>query len=135
MFEQSELNPADRELEASLKSLTPKAAHIDPVAAAYCAGQRSARREIRRWRIAAAVIALVGAGSWVVPVGQRSMGGNHAADIVVHPPEIRALPEQSMINLQRVVWEKGVDGLAPVQPAPTKGIRFDEVISTQKGKS
>ena len=40
-----------------------------------------------------------------------------------------------MIMLQKVVWEKGVDGLTPVQLAPTKGMHIDEIISTHKGES
>ena len=62
MSDQDELNPAERELEAALKSLTPRAARLDPVAAAYSAGQRSARREVRGWRVATAAMALVALG-------------------------------------------------------------------------
>lgn len=135
MFEQDELNPPDREFEAALKSLTPKAARIDPVAAAFSAGQRSALREVRGWRIATAVMAIVGAGSWVLPAEQNFFGDKRAAVIVAHSPEMRGVSEQSMINLQKVVWEKGVEGLTPVQLAPTKSIHIDEIISTKKGKS
>ena len=137
MSEQDELNPADRELEAALKSLTPRATRLDPVAAAYSAGQRSARGEVRRWRAAAAVIALLGAGTWLFPLGQSFWGEERAyvPAIATVSPEMRPVSEQSMVMLQKAVWEKGVDGLAPVQLGPTKVIRVDEVLSNNKGKS
>jgi hypothetical protein len=122
-------------LEAALKSLTPKAARIDPVTAAYSAGQRSASRELLRWRFAAAAMAVISIGSWVLPAGQNVVGNKNAAVVVAIAPEAPAVPEQSVISLQRVVWEKGVESLTPVQPAPIKDIRIDEIISTQKGKS
>ena len=50
-------------------------------------------------------------------------------------PEMGPVSEQSMVMLRKAVWEKGVDGLAPVQLAPTKAIHIDEIISTHKGES
>src|SRR6476469_8715988 len=134
MSDQDELNPAERELEAALKSLTPRATRLDPVAAAYSAGQRSARREVRRWRVATAAMALVGVAAWLPPAGQYWV---HRIELgvpvaVTVPPEMRPASEQSMVMLQRVGWEKGVDGLAPVQPAPTQDIHIDEIFSTHK---
>jgi hypothetical protein len=137
MSEQDELNPAERELEAALKSLTPRATRLDPVAAAYSAGQLSARREVRRWRVATAAMALVGAGAWLFPVGQNLLGERQVSVpvVVAVSPEIRPVSEQSIVMLQKAVWEKGVDGLAPVQPAPIKVMHIDEINSTNKGKS
>jgi hypothetical protein len=137
MSDQDELNPAERELEAALKSLTPRATRLDPAAAAYSAGHLSARREVRRWRVATAAMALLGAGTWLFPVGQNFWNEKQARVpvVVAVSPEMRPVSEQSMVMLQRVVWEKGVDGLAPVQPAPTKNIHIDEIFSTHKGKS
>jgi hypothetical protein len=137
MSDQDELNPAERELEAALKSLTPRATRLDPVAAAYSAGQRSARREVRGWRIATAAMALLGAGTWLLPAGQY---WTHKIELgvpvaVTVPPEMRPVSEQSMVMLQKAVWEKGVDGLAPVQLAPTRVMHIDEINSTHKGKS
>ena len=40
-----------------------------------------------------------------------------------------------MVMLQKAVWEKGVDGLTPVQLAPTKVMHIDEINSTHKGES
>ena len=70
MSDQDELNTADRELEVALKSLTPKASRLDPVAAAYSAGQRSAQRQTHRWKLATAAIVVLGAGSWLTPTMQ-----------------------------------------------------------------
>ena len=137
MSDQDELNPAERELEAALKSLTPTATRLDPVAAAYCAGQRSARREVRRWRVATAAVALLGAGTWLLPMGQNFSGEKQVLIPVTAAlsPEMRPVPDQSMIVLRKVVWEKGVDGLTPVQLAPTKVMHIDEISSTHKGES
>ena len=55
--------------------------------------------------------------------------------VVAVSPEMRPVSEQSMAMLQKAVWEKGVDGLVPVQLAPTKVIHIDEINSTHKGKS
>ena len=137
MSDQDELNPAERELEAALKSLTPRATRLDPVAAAYSAGQRSARREVRGWRMATAAMALLGAGTWLFPVAQNLLAEKQVRVpvVVAVSPEMRPVSEQSMVMLQRVVWDKGVDGLAPVQPAPTQDIHIDEIFSAHKGKS
>jgi hypothetical protein len=137
MSDQDELNPAERELEAALKSLTPRAARLDPVAAAYSAGQRSARREVRRWRVATAAMALLGAGTLLLPMGQNLLTEKQVRVpvVVAVSPEMRPVSEQSMVMLQKTVWEKGVDGLTPVQLAPTKVMHIDEVNSTHKGES
>ena len=137
MSDQDELNPADRELEAALKSLTPRATRLDPVAAAYSAGQRSARSEVRRWRAVAAAAILVGAGTWLVPATQNWVDGGQRQypALLAATPEIPPVPEQSMAMLRKTVWEKGVDGLTPVQLSPTKAIHIDEVLSKDKGKS
>jgi hypothetical protein len=137
MSDQDELNPAERELEASLKSLTPRATRLDPVAAAYSAGQRSARREVRHWRVATAAMALIGAGSWLMPAGLSLLAERRmrVAETVATAPELRPVPEQSMAMLRKTVWEKGVDGLSPVQLAPVKVIHIEEIIPTHKGES
>jgi hypothetical protein len=137
MSDEDELNLAERELEAALKSLTPRAARLDPVAAAYSAGQLSAGRRLRRWRVATAVVALFGAGVWILPLGQNLLAEKQVRAPIVFAmsPHGRPVAAQSMAMLQKVVWEKGVDGLTPVQLAPTKVIHIDEVLSIQKGKS
>ena len=44
--EHDEINPADREVVESLRSLVPTAVRIDPVAAAFAAGRRSAENQV-----------------------------------------------------------------------------------------
>ena len=114
MSEEDELNPVERELEAALKSLRPRATRLDPVAAAYCAGQQSAHREVRRWRVATAAVALLGAGTWLLPMGQNLSRQKRVLVPVVAAvsPEMRPVPDQSLIVLRKIVWEKGVDNLA-----------------------
>ena len=137
MSDQDELNPAERELEATLKSLTPRATRLDPVTAAYKAGQRSAHREVQGWRMATAVAAIFGAGTWLLPVGQNLLAEKPVRGpiAVAMSPELRPVSEQSMVMLQKAVWEKGVDGLTPVQLAPARVIHIDEISSTHKGES
>jgi hypothetical protein len=136
MSDQDKLNLAERELEAALKSLTPLPTRLDPVAAAYCAGQRSARREVQRWRFATAAVALLGAGTWLLPVGQDLSAEKQVpVRVVALSPEVRPVPDQSMIVLRKIVWEKGVDSLTPVQLAPTKAMHINEIIPTHKGES
>ena len=137
MSEQDELNPVERELEAAFKSLTPKAARLDPIAAAYDAGQLSARRQVRRWRVATAAMAILGAGTWLLPVAQSSLAEKEVRGPVVAaaPAEARPVSQQSMIMLQRVVWEKGMEGLTPVQLAPVEAVHINEITPTHKGES
>ena len=118
-----DLNPADRELEAALKSLSPaRTAQIDPLAAAFAAGARSTRTQVRLWQSAAAAVLLVALGSWFMPSGER------ANTVVTMPPEMIAVATSApvtsppsghtMLMLQHTVRERGVDGL-PETDLPT----------------
>jgi hypothetical protein len=40
-----------------------------------------------------------------------------------------------MAMLRKAIWEKGVDGMSPVQLAPTQAIDVEEINSTYRGKS
>ena len=82
-------------------------------------------------------MALLGAGTWLFPVGQDLLVEKQVRVpvVVAVSPEMRPVSEQSIVMLQRAVWEKGVDGLAPVQLAPNKIMPIDEISSTHKGKS
>jgi hypothetical protein len=77
MPDEDRLNPAERELEAALRSLRPVPAQIDPVAAALAAGGRAARRRRRRWEAAAAAAVILAAGgAWLLlALGGRVPGG------------------------------------------------------------
>src|SRR5688572_26113893 len=80
MQEQDGLNPADRELEMALKSLTPAPTGIDAIAAAYSAGRRAAQHQLNLWRSAAAAMLLIGAGIWIIPNGRDATTGPLAID-------------------------------------------------------
>lgn len=137
MSEPDELNPAERELEVALKSLAPTATRLDPVSAAYEAGRRSARRQVRVWRAAAAVLALVGAGVWLLPSGHYIIARQELGvpRVVAVSRESAPMSEQSMAMLRKAIWEKGVDSLSPVQLAPVKVIHVDEMNKTYRGES
>ena len=64
-----ELSPEDREMEAALRSLAPASAEIDPVAAAFEGGRRSARRQLRLWQSAAITLLVVSTAAWLLPRG------------------------------------------------------------------
>jgi hypothetical protein len=112
MQNENELNPADRELELALKSLTPIGGRVDAIAAAFAAGGRSSQRWVRTWQSAAAAMLLVAAGSWVMRAPTPSHDRSTPTIIVIQPAApARPLPDQSLLVLQRDVTEHGVDGL------------------------
>src|SRR5262249_21993681 len=108
MSEQDELNPAERELEAAMKSLRPVMTRLDPVSAAYEAGRRSCRSEVRVWRAAAAALALVGAGVWLLPGAQRLVAVKQmqVPPVIAISRESAPIAEQSMAMLRKAIWEK-----------------------------
>jgi hypothetical protein len=55
--------------------------------------------------------------------------------VIASSPAMPPLPEQSMAVLRKTIWEKGVDGLTPVQLAPAKSIHIDEINLTHRGES
>jgi len=127
-----EMNAADRELEAALKSLSPKrTTEVDPIAAAFAAGRRSARTQIRLWQSAAAAVLLVAIGSWLMPTG----GGDRSRGVVIStaPPETLAVVTsapvmpprsgQSMLMLQQTVRDRGVDGLPETELPTIRNLR------------
>jgi hypothetical protein len=120
------LNSAQREVEGALRSLAPANASVDPVAAAFDAGRHSTRGQVRMWRSAAAVLLLIGAGSWLVPTGRRGAEvtppvSPGSSSFVIHTRPQRTVPTQpladeSLLMLEQVVRDKGMDGL----PAPPR---------------
>ena len=128
-----ELTPAERELEAALKSLSPKQTQgVDPIAAAFAAGARSARSQVRLWQSAAAAVLLVAIGSWLIPAG----GNDRSRTVVVAPPPPEtvavatsapvALPppsSHSVLMLQQTVRDRGVDGLPETELPTIRNLR------------
>ena len=119
-----DLTPAERELEGALKSLSPKRpAGIDPIAAAFAAGRRSARTQVRLWQSAAAAVLMIAVGSWLIPPGQPrtvmvSTARPETVAVVTSAPMSLPPSGQSMLMLQQAVRERGVEGL-PETELPT----------------
>jgi hypothetical protein len=86
--------------ESSLRTLRPRAGQVDPIAAAFAAGQRTRERSRRRWQCGAAV-ALV-----LVP----------------------AQSEQSLQFLQQTVQDRGVDALPMVRLPPLQAVRAHDIL-------
>lgn len=118
MQDQHDLTPAQRRLESALRSVAPSAARVDSIAAAFSAGRQAARRRTRFWQSAAALLLLAAAGSWLAPTRRAIVLPNdRSGPAVVEAQQLlpaRRLSNQSLLVLQAVVREKGVDGL----PAP-----------------
>src|SRR5205823_8945410 len=98
--EPDDLNPADRELEQALKSLLPTSASIDPIAAAFSAGRRSATIPLRTWQSAAAAMLLIAAAAWMTRFAAaptRPAPGVSPSSVTIVLPSApdRPLPDQS----------------------------------------
>jgi hypothetical protein len=130
MQEQDGLTPADRELEMALRSVAPAGAQIDSVAAAFTAGQRSVRGQLRLWQSAAAALVIVAAGSWMVPATHNSSRARPDEYVAMtgQSTEIDAVSEQSVLKLRETVRVKGLDSLPEVRLAPVRIVRGDEVL-------
>jgi hypothetical protein len=132
--EQDNLSPADRELEAALKSLAPShASRIDPVAAAFTAGSRAAQRQIRMWQSAVAAVLIVSIGSWLFPLDRDRTAPATAPERVVMSsstpaPPPNALARQSVVMLQHAMREKGVDGLPATELPTVRNLRISELF-------
>jgi hypothetical protein len=122
------LNAAERELESALRSLAPRSAKIDPVAAAFEAGRRSARRQVRLWQSAAAAMLLVSAGAWLVPVSRDGVAVAPRRVMPFAGSTARATQPfsvQSVARLRAAVRERGLDGLPVVQIPAAELMRVD----------
>jgi hypothetical protein len=120
MQEPNGLNPAEHEVEEALRTVTPSAARIDPVAAAFAAGQRSATSQLQRWRAAAAVLLLVSAGSWLLPASDHDSDVERSRVSIALVEPIDSLPHpsaQSLLALRYAVFQHGIEGL-PTTPIP-----------------
>jgi hypothetical protein len=120
MQEQDGLTPGERELERAMKSLSPSAPGIDPITAAFTAGQRSTQKHIHVWRAAAALMLVIGAASWLMPARHAAVVQPHEfseTNVAIQFPPQPPAP-QSLQALQQVVNEKGLDAL-PAANIPT----------------
>jgi hypothetical protein len=127
--EPTDLTPAQRELERALRSLPAAHAPLDPVAAAFTAGRRSAERPLRLWRSAAALLLLTTIAPHALRTPPSTPGRGEGGYATVAPPRILqvatpATPSpHSLLMLQKSLHEHGIDGLPPshlpaVRPTP-----------------
>ena len=125
-----EMSAADRELEAALRSLSPKrTTDVDPIAAAFAAGRQSARTQVRLWQFAAAAVLMIAIGSWLIPPG----ADRGSRVVVATAPETIATATSapvvsppsghSMLMLQQAVRERGVDGLPETELPTIRNLR------------
>jgi hypothetical protein len=98
-------------LAAALKSLSPVAAKIDPLAAAFEAGQKTGARRTHAWQMATAVSLALCAGAWVWPAGEPPE--KQAVAVVAHVEErpLGPISQQSILYLQEAVLRRGMDGM------------------------
>jgi hypothetical protein len=130
MQPEDELEPMERELAESLRRLSPAAVAVDPVAAAFVAGGRRARRQTRIWQGATVLaVALWGTG-WMVPGDRAEKSGRQTTAIVENDAERAAapLPEQSVFMLQKAVLAHGLDGLPAAEHAAVKVLHIEDLL-------
>jgi hypothetical protein len=121
MSHEDNLNPADREFEDALRSLSPKTARVDPIAAAFRAGERSARRTTRVWQSLAAIVVLALVGSWLIPSFDRPRTAPHFLVQLQSPDSAAVVPAvdaHSVLAMQEAIRDRGLSGL-PRAEIPT----------------
>ena len=138
MSEVNETGSPRDDLERVFRSVAPASAKIDPIAAAWDAGRRVARREVRIWKAAAAFTLLAGMGTgWIShvnypPDAVPKLSGTWV-ELPAQPPRrsdasISPVSNQSLLMLQRVIQEKGVEGLPQPAMSPARSIKGDDSI-------
>jgi hypothetical protein len=119
---ETNLTPAQRELEQELRTLAARPGQIDAIAAAFVAGQRSQMRNVRIWRSAAGLLLLIAAGSFLLPAGRtdKIVPTGPRAPIAVNStlPPAPQVSNQSLLILQETISRRGVDAL-PESRLPT----------------
>jgi ferric-dicitrate binding protein FerR (iron transport regulator) len=125
-----DLDPNDRELAESLKQLSPVATTIDPLAAAFAAGARRARRQTRLWQSATALAVALCGLSWINAAHHPTPGLRQPAAIVEQnpqPPDL-PLPDQNVMVLQNAVLAHGLAGLPPAEHTAVKVLRVNDLL-------
>jgi hypothetical protein len=121
------------ELEAALRSLRPAEARLDAAEAAFTAGTRIGRRQLRLWRGVSGVLLLAGVSAWVLPFGHTSQA--HLPAIVqvptmpYHPPQTSSEPlsQVSVLRLQQAIDKQGLAGLPETNIPPLRPMRMDGI--------
>jgi hypothetical protein len=126
-----ENDAVNREFEDALRNLSPKMAKVDPIAAAFAAGRRSANHRLHLWQSAVAALLLVNVGLWLVPIRRDATPTiAQVQRISVPQPTLPPAPlsEQSIAVMERRVLEHGIDAL-PVTHVPTQHLlRIDDSL-------
>lgn len=116
MQDQTPLTPAQRELEQAFRSAAPSAARLDPLAAAFTAGRRSTRRQLRTWQSATALALLVAITPHFLPTTNHPAPKSEPTLLTASttpPTPIAPVTDQSILVLQESVTQRGLDGLPP----------------------
>ena len=73
----------------------------------------------------------------MLPGAQRAVAVKpmQGPSVVAVSREAAPIAEQSMAMLRKAIWEKGVDGMSPVQLAPVNAIHVDEIKQNDRGES
>jgi ferric-dicitrate binding protein FerR (iron transport regulator) len=99
----------DDEFSRDLKSLIPQSAGIDPIAAAFAAGKRSARRQIRGWQVSCLIAVLGAAMLWT---GRSAPVQSQPTMAIVATAESRPpLSDASAIMMEQAALANGTDAL------------------------
>ena len=132
MLENDSINPADRELESTLRSLAPTSKGVNPIAAAFAAGERAGHRSVRRWQSATALMLLLGiASQWRPSHTALFHPSDSHGTLAVSParsPAAQPLSDQSVFMLQRAFGEKGVEALPTIRLAPPRSLNADDIL-------
>jgi hypothetical protein len=107
------LNPADRELEEALRSLSPTSARVDPITAAFAAGTKSAQRKTRVWQSLAAIVTVALIGSWLIPSPHHSMQEIQLVQMPIsNPPRVvPAMDAHTVMAMREAVRDRGISAL------------------------
>lgn len=130
MLEHDSIDPADRELESTLRSLAPTSRSVNPIAAAFAAGERAGYRSIRRWQSATALVLLLGiAAQWrpsrsAIDPSPRYGSGTLAVNPSSGPAQ--ALSDQSVFMLQRSFGASGAEALPTIRLAPIRSLNAND---------
>jgi hypothetical protein len=122
MSQQDGLTPELAALSEALKTLKPTPARVDPVAAAFAAGRRSALRPLRVWQSIAAAVLVAGTATSLLSLHRDAMNPPTVKPVIVQSseplPSAQPMSAQSLLALQATVSRDGIDAL-PVSDIPS----------------
>ena len=112
------------DIEARLKALSPVAGRIDPIAAAFAAGKKSAAV---RWRAITAMLVVAAVMPWCLPK-TKSIPTAPTAEVAIAPVHIDPPPPENVWQLREAVLEKGLDGLPQAPVANVRTMRAMDAL-------